>query len=227
MPKKRLLQFFAWSFSRFGDYQRCAKMAWYKHLDPNKPKFKPNPAMQRGTRIHKLGEDYSTGVIKKLPKELELFEDEFKELRKNKKKLKTEGQLALNRDWKECDWFGRDCWLRVKMDVYYFLTPTKLRMIDFKTGKVRPEHKKQLDLYATAGFALFPHVTHIEAELWYLDWGVEEKLDYTRKADFKNLKKYWLKQTKKMLADVTFQENPGNACTWCDFSKEKGGPCKY
>ena len=227
MPKKRVLQFEAWSYSRLTDYERCAKMAWFKYLDPNRPKFVPNKAMQRGTEIHTKAEKYAIGTLKRLPKELELFEEEFKALRKIKSKLSVEEQLALTSGWSPSDWFGPDTWLRVKMDLMYPPKVNRLKMVDHKTGKVRPENEKQCDLYATAGFALFPNVTHIEAELWYLDWGEIVALDYTRKDDFENLKKYWVKRTKKMLADKTFKENPGNACTWCDFSKSKGGPCKF
>lgn len=226
MPKKKVRKFEAWSFSRWSDYEKCAFMAFCKYLDPNKPKFVPNKAMQRGTDIHTKAEKYATGVIRKLPKELELFEDEFKALRKIKKKLKVEGQLTITADWEETGWFDRDAWLRVKMDLMYNVNAEHLKMIDHKTGRIRPEHENQLSLYALIGFVLFDEVEKIDAELWYLDEGEIIPFTYLRK-DFNKLKKAWEKRTKKMLTDTVFKPTPGNGCTWCDFSAAKGGPCKY
>ena len=63
----------------------------------------------------------------------------------------------------------------------------------------------------------------------YVDHGVlkpDAAKVFTRK-DIPALKKKWEGNSRAMLADGTFREKPGKACTWCAYSKGKGGPCKY
>ena len=78
MATKRLppRQFTSWSFSRYMDWRGCPAKAKYKHLD--KLAEPPNAAMERGSMIHKLAEDYTLGVLKRIPAELKAFADEFK-----------------------------------------------------------------------------------------------------------------------------------------------------
>lgn len=228
MPKKRAVTFTAWSFSRLSDYERCELLAYFKYLDPKRPKFKPNKAMQRGTEIHTEAQHFVEGRIKKLPESLDRFEEEFLDLRKIRKHVKTEGELAVDKNWSPTDWFAPNTWLRVKMDAMYQLPkkPKHLVMIDYKTGKINPAHEAQLDLYATVGLSLKPHIKTIDAELWYLDWGEVVAKSYTRK-DLPSLKKTWVKRSKRLLTDTKFAPSPGNHCTWCDFSAAKKGPCKF
>ena len=100
-------------------------------------------------------------------------------------------------------------------------------VIDYKTGKIRAEHEQQLDLYAIGAFATAPkNIERVRAELWYLDAGeINEKL-FTR-ADAEKLKKSWTKRAARMLKDRTFKPNPGDACRWCPYRKDKSGHCKY
>lgn len=223
-----------WSFSRWSTYQKCPALAKYKFID--KLPEPSSPPMERGTAIHKLAEDYTLGTLKKLPPELKLFTDEFKQLRKEKHRH-IEEQWAFRRDWTECDWFDKDCWVRIKLDAAYInVKYNALIPIDHKTGKFRPENNEeymlQLELYALAGLAKFPDVEVVSPRLWYLDSGIihpnpaEEELIYTP-ADKPRLIKLWNQRTKPMLHDTTYKPKPNHGCTWCTFSKAKGGPCKF
>jgi hypothetical protein len=107
------------------------------------------------------------------------------------------------------------------------------KIIDFKTGKVRPENVEQLDLYAAVAIAHAPdHVQVIDAELWYLDWGEIIRRTYSR-ADALQLQKKYKKDKAvlRMLSDTTFKPTPGNHCRWCFFGQAKKGEgpglCKY
>lgn len=231
MPTKPIKQFTAWSYSRLNDYEKCPLMAKLKHLD--KHKEPGNKAMDRGAMIDKLAEDYSTGVISKLPEELKLFKKEFAELRKIKKLLNVQQNLALDVNWQPTDWFAPNAWLRIKMDVYYDLTKQAIRkIIDYKTGQIRGENQAQLELYAVGGLAYAPKsIETFETELWYLDQGHIEPMVYTRD-EASQLKAIWLRKTKKMFADKSFKPTPGDHCRWCWFGQSKkqaGGPglCKY
>lgn len=236
-PKTALVK--SWSFSRWNEYRGCPAKFKYKALD--KLPEPPSPAMERGTAIHKLAEDYTNGKLRTLPAELKLFKDEFKALRGQKVKM-VEEQWAFKSDWsltKWNDWSG--CWLRVKLDVAYINAEhNALVPIDHKTGKFRDEKNDeyllQLDLYGVAGFAQVPTVDVVSPRLWYIDQGrvfpdpdandAEEEIEYFPK-DIKLMRKKWEDRVKPMFMDRTFKPTPGDACRFCHFRKSNGGPCKY
>lgn len=232
MPTKAQQRFNAWSYSRLGDYKACPLKAKLKHLD--RIKEPGSPAMDRGSAIHKLAEQYATGQLKKLPAELQLFKAEFAELLKRKKVLQAEQQLAFDKGWRPCDWFGPQTWVRVVMDLFYVdADGVTAHVIDWKTGKVRDEHEEQLELYAIAAFIVGPPTLEtVETTLAYLDQGEVTQKTYTR-AEAEALKAKWEKATRRMLTDTTFKPTPSHdACRWCWFGqsgKVKGGPgvCKF
>ena len=155
-PTKAIKMIVAWSFSRLDTYLGCPQKAKFKFLD--KLPEPPAPALERGSAIHKLCEGYLIGTIKRLPKELKLFAEEFKALRKIAKHLQVEAELAFDKDWKPVGWFAYDCWCRIKVDLMYddpYETDTRA-VTDWKTGK-RPDRAdwlepklRQVTLYAAA-----------------------------------------------------------------------------
>jgi hypothetical protein len=222
MPIKTLKRLESWSYSRFKDYTKCPKYAFYKHIE-KKQKEPGSKAMDRGLLIHKLAEDYAGGVLKKLPKELEAFKQEFAELKKSNPNL--EQQWTLTDKWRSTGWFDRDAWLRIKVDVAYFQCDDVMVVIDHKTGRTDSQYQDQLELYALAAFVLYRKVKKVITKIWYLDEGEEIVQEYER-TDFEKLKKKWLAKTKPMLTDTAFYPKPGDYCRFCIWSgKHKGGPC--
>lgn len=212
----------AWSYSRYRDYEKCPLLAKFKHVD--RLKEPPNEAMERGTLIHKLAEDFALKRIKKLPPELKQFKAKFTALQKQK--LLVEEQWAFNDKWGRVDWFARDAWCRVKMDASYQFKK-EVVVIDHKTGRYREgEYTEQLELYALAALLIYTSADTVSCRLWFLDSGDEATYTATR-ADIEELKKKWVARTKPMLNDKRFAPKPGNHCRWCHFSKAKGGKCKF
>jgi RecB family exonuclease len=229
----------SWSFSRYRDYVQCPAKAKFKHVD--KLKEPSNAAMERGTAIHKLAEDFVKGVLKKLPPELNAFKEDFtREAKLYKSKqwpVFVEDSWTLKADWTETQWNDwAEAWLRVKLDYAEFTECGTLVVVDHKTGKQRPDDEaayvEQLQLYALAGLILVREAQRVKPMLRYLDEGTifppvdEDPLIYER-ADLDKLKKLWLKKTKKMLADTRFDPTPNAKCRWCHFRKSNGGPCQY
>jgi hypothetical protein len=140
-PKIRPLT--AWSFSRYSDFKTCKALFMYKHLMGMKEPG--NDAMQRGTDIHKMGEQFLKGITPKLPAELSLFPDEFKQVKKEKVKS-VEDTWVWTQDWKQetvfNDWAG--AWVRIKIDVCYINVKENVSVpIDLKTGKIRDERQAE------------------------------------------------------------------------------------
>jgi RecB family exonuclease len=224
----------SWSFSRYNVYRECPAKAMYKFI--LKLKEPGSEAMDRGTAIHLLAENYVKGIAKKLAPELTLFKEEFAALKKQKVKF-VEESWTFKSDWTQTtfnDWNG--AWLRVKLDVAYInVEHNALVIIDHKTGKIRDnkteEYKEQLELYALAGLKQHPTVELVSPRLWYLDQGViypdmDQEIVFERK-DEAYLDKLWRGRVKAMLTDTTFKPRPGSACTYCHFKKGNNGPCKY
>ena len=229
MVKEVVKKITAWSFSRLQDYRKCPFFAKCKHVD--KLKEPGNEAMDRGSTIGKMAEDFILGRIKACPLEIAAFEEEFLELRK--RKAVTEEQWAFNAAWEETGWFDNDAWCRIKTDIYSLDRKTNILLVaDNKTGKIREEHLEQLKLYALGGLMKFPTVDAVDVRLWYLDHGVEvpgidDKPAIYPRSSIKSLQAYWQKETKAMLADTRFAPKPSSNCRYCHFRKSNGGPCTY
>lgn len=219
-PPKKIT---SWSYSRYSCYTKCPAKAKYKFID--KLPDPGGPAMERGNVIHKEAEDYTLGNIKKIPTSLIKFQDEFVELKKSKPMV--EQTWAFTKDWIKTvynDW--THCALRIKADATCLEGDDYLHVIDHKTGKMYADNKEQLELTAAAAPILFPKVKKILTHLWYLDSGdvVTEVFDAK---DAPAMRKAWDKRVEPMLNDTRFAPKPSHECSWCPFSKSKGGPCKF
>ena len=220
----------AWSYSRYQCYSGCAFQA---HCKYNEKLPEPEvPAMQRGTAIHKMCEDFLNdgGRVKK---DIKLFSNELKELRRSN--AVAEAEWAFTKTWQPTAWFDPwgakkpVVWMRAKIDALVDAENSEdgvMRIIDFKTGKVRDNYMEQLELYAVSGFAQRKKVKKIKTELWYLDHGVVHEEEFDRK-HFPALKQLWNDRTRPMMNDVVYAPKPSFKCRWCSFSKDKGGPCKF
>ena len=210
------------SFSRWSLYDQCPARFKYATLD-KLPEVR-GPALERGTLIHDEAEAYLKRELKKLPMSLERFQKDFERLRRVR--AKSEVQVAVNESWEEVEWFAPEVWLRAVFDA--LLVKKRVAwMIDFKTGKQRATHEAQLELYGAVGFSILPQVNVIAGELWYLDTGHVEVMEYEREADAERLKELWVERLRPLFGDEIFAPNPGPLCKWCSFSKAKGGPCKF
>lgn len=216
----------AWSYSRWQCYEECPRKAKYKFID--KLKEPGSAAMDRGTAIHKMAEDYITGKTSKLATELKLFQHELAYLKKAG--AQCEQEWAFTSAWQPTGWFDNDAWWRVKTDVCLELTPGEFTVQDHKTGKYNDSHHLQLDAYGLAAFLKYPHAETVYSVINYLDIGPNAELPTEKAYDRKQLpalKKDWIKRTKPMLSDTTFAPRPGNYCRWCHFRKGNGGPCQF
>lgn len=217
----------SWSFSRWSDYDQCPRKAKLKHID--KIKEPPNKAMERGSTIDKLAEEFLTGKLKKLPEELKLLKKEYTDMKKLKPKCQS--LWALDKNWRPTDWFDwKNAWVRIKTDAEARLKddPTTLLIDDTKTGKPRGGYGNQLSLYALGGFLMYPTVKKIMTRLLFTDHGPDATVsgEYAR-SDVEVLQRDWEERTKAMLSDTRFAPKPGYYCKWCFDSRANGGKCKF
>lgn len=225
VTRQPLVQLTAWSYSRYNDYEKCPLLCKLKHVE--KRKEPENEAMARGSAVHGMVEQFLTKKVKILPSDLGKFKGQFSPMRRAK--VLCEQEWAFDNKWRRVDWFSKDAWLRMKVDIHYvvkLLTKKAVRIIDIKTGKPHDEHVQQRELYAIGALLIYPEIDGVQVAHWYLDSGNKYGELYLRK-QLEDLKKSWLKRTKAMLADTRFAPRPGNYCRWCHFRASNGGPCVY
>lgn len=222
-------RFTAWSYSRYKEWRECPLRAYLKHI-AKLDEVERSPAMVRGETIHKQAESYVRGDLRRLPKELRSFTQEFAALRKVK--AIPEGEWAFDVQWNPVPWKDWNrAWCRMKLDAHHLATPTRARVIDYKTGKIYGDNEEQVELYVVGGFATYPQAKEVEVQLWYTDQGLllpkqESDRVYTAKEGEK-LKRAWRVKVTPMLSEKTFPPRPGPYCGRCSFSKANGGPCKF
>lgn len=227
---------FSWSFSRYTAYNDCPRSAYYKFIE--KRPEPGSPAMDRGTAIHKLAEDYILGKIKELPSELSQVRAQVQTLRKSFREdansVVVEDTWAFKEDWSITswdDWYG--CRLRIKVDAARFVNKKAMVITDWKTGKFRPgdlyTYEQQLKLYVLGAFLRYPELERVSPRLVYTDEGkiFPEVPDIWERKSVPMLQSFWTDTTKRMLNDTVYEPTPGNACRWCYFRKSNGGPCQY
>lgn len=247
--------FTSWSFSRWNDWMQCPYRARLKYLDklvtPEMLKrqadvaagrVEPGP-LEHGEEVAKEAEKFLKTKSSRTPVPMSLMPlaKEYRALRDHGN-LSVEQSWGFTREWKPCsptDW--NNCWLRVKIDVSYVEQQKlgraqyvdTLHIKDNKTGKYNDrkleEYKMQLQLYGVAGLTLMPTVSKVTAQLLYSDIGVlhpEEPMIYTPD-ELTSLQALWDKRVRPMFNDKRFVPRPGYYCRWCDFSKAKGGPCRF
>lgn len=242
----------AWSFSSEKQWQEC-EARWYYGKVLKLPEGAKGHALVRGSEIHTEAEVYLKTNRGEVPHSLQLFTEEFVDLRK--RQAASEAQWAFRRDWTPCEWFAKDTWLRVMLDTYYtfeFEGDEAAKVIDFKTGKIREGYGEQLELYALSSFKKFPDVRFVIPELWFIDegqivGGTERTMDmpdvqpiYERGRDEAKLQKKWEKRgdalvefaEKCMADDFEPTPTPDNwRCKWCPYSQQHSNlnnpPCPH
>lgn len=222
------------SFSRLQDFEKCKKLAKLKYIDkvpePDRPlpPGKTEHANDRGTRIHDAAELFVRGGVE-LIEELELFSEEFHELRDlfEEGRVQLEGEWAVDLDWNPVAWNSNDAWCRMKLDAMVLSEDgTHARVIDYKTGRRHGneiKHTEQGQIYQLSTFLRFPEVQDITVEFWYTDQDETDIKRYTRAQGTSYFDKY----NDRLLAVtncVDFPPNPNAfSCKWCPYN---GNECK-
>lgn len=223
----------SWSFSRWDSYRQCAKKYKAQYIDNDKRLKEPRPApgtpetpMQRGDRIHKLGEAYLKGKLAEVPEEFNKFAESLQLFKSEN--ASSEEAWAFDENWEPCEYWDRSvvnpC--RMKIDTHVVVEDGfLLKIVDFKTGKTKDFNiEPQLELLAIGGMIRYPEVKRVEAEFWFIDSGDIRSLVYGGWQ--KNvLMANWKRRTKNMFNDTEFAASPGPFCQWCLLAPQNGGDC--
>jgi hypothetical protein len=228
-----------WSFSTYTQYLKCPFSVCLQNVQRIRMPEERSETMMRGSDAHLAAKEYvSTKVQPMLPQSLQVFQPELDALRKAK--AMVEQEWAFNRNWQLTTWLANDVWVRMKVDAIK-TTQKLISIIDYKTGRVYPDHKQQRSLYALGGLLLIKlgrlqyidkkgkinnvsQDASVAAAHYYLDTTQRAEETFTS-ARLPMLKSEWETRTKEMLEDTNFNTITGTHCRWCKFRKSNGGPC--
>jgi hypothetical protein len=216
----------SWSYSRYADYKQCPLRFKLKYLDKI-PEGVVNPAMERGSAIHKEGELYlKDSTIDTVPASYQYFAEEMKQLKSLSPMV--EQQWGFTKKWEPTDWFSKKTWVRIIADVAVLYDDDTAEVIDFKTGRKYDINEEQVELFGAATLKKFSNLKEIQVRLWYLDQPTDNEVlrTYTAK-DGELIRKDWEKKVIPMFNDRRFAPTPNTKCRWCSYAKDKGGPCPY
>lgn len=211
-----------WGFSKLDVFRTCHAKFKFQFID--KLSSDGSPAMERGQRMHENIESYLNGWTQELIPENAKWKEALDALKQ--KQFRAEQALGFDNLWKPLpNWFHEKTWLRVKMDASY-KEATKGKAIDFKSGKYRIPSTEQIELYAISLHALNPELEEVGAEFWFLDTG--DIYDKIYLADqLIALRSKYERYAAPLYTEEAWQPQPSNDCRWCQYSKTKGGPCKF
>ena len=211
-------------FSKLDCFRECPQKFKFQFID--KLPQPSSPALERGSALHDACETYVRGWSKELPESLERWKEGLDYLIS----MKAVPELAwgFDKDWNLLpNWLDKSCWLRVKLDVYFFLDEETLVVIDYKSGKYRVPSQEQNELYAISGHAAFPHVKKVITAYWFLDQ-TEAPYETTYMADhLVLLRKKYEDYFAPLFEEEEWAPTPSRNCRWCSYAKHNGGKCEY
>ncbi len=212
-----------WSLSALSSYEKCPAQYKYRHIERLPVNFKSDAAA-RGTELHATIESFLKGTITELPNEINFYTQYLTQLKG--REIYPEHKVALTRDWEVTEWDGDLCWYRGIFDLKISGAGDEVTIIDWKTGKIYPEHDDQKSLYSLAAFSESPTVQRVRAIHVYLDLGKNREKTYDRQ-QLHELRASWNSRVLKLEQETEWLPNPNFMCRYCSFSRMNGGPCKF
>lgn len=232
------MSFIALSWSRLSDYNQCPLKFKLKYIDKS-AKFKEDegssPHLVRGSNVHKALENYvvqkqSNGALEvkitSLP-EVEAtkpFVDRFLD---GYTVVIPETQIAIDKNWNRVEWFSKDAYYRVIMDLIA-LRKTDWAIIDYKTGKMRdydagPSGMGQLHLSGGVALHLWPEVPKGQTAYAYVDHKRTIVKDFTQDDKMK-IRQHFDAEHEKVNSDKEFRPTVNEFCKWCPATRDM---CPY
>lgn len=169
---------FTWSYSRLKNYETCPKRHY--HYDIAKDIHEPETAqVSEGHIAHKAFEErIAKGT--KLPLPLLQHETLMKKLASMPGQVYAEQRLALTREFKPVDFFGKDVWFRTVID-FCNIRGAVATVADYKTGKPAQD-PTQLALMSATVMHYDQNIELVRSILLFVNHDKTERVDFNRGA---------------------------------------------
>lgn len=208
------------SYSSIKKYLECPRAYFHSYIE-RRPDA-PTAPMMRGTRLHKLAEDYmNAGPEVPVPYDVKKIGLKLYQLREQR--AAAEDVWLLDHHWIPVE-NQEVAKIKAVIDVHR-MDKDVLHLHDYKSGREYPSHADQLELYAAIGLCKYPNAKRAESSAIYIDSGregaqrsiIREMLPYFRDK--------WGGYITRMDNDTAFAPTAGSYCGRCNHSSKNGGPC--
>jgi hypothetical protein len=210
------------SYSAISVYKECPARYAYRYIA--KLPEPSSAAMDRGTRLHKLCEDYVTDTRPEVAPPYDVRRIALKLYQLRTKRALPEREWHVTRDWEACEKDDPNSWIKAIVDVHY-VEKEIILLHDYKSGREYPSHADQLELYAAMGLCQYPDARRAVSSPLYIDSGVEGRQRSIIRDMLPAITRKWGGLIGRMEGDAALLPTPGGHCKRCAFGVSKGGPC--
>lgn len=194
----------------------CPHQYYHRYILKDLP-FEKTAAMDYGNKVHEAME-LRVGAKKPLHPDFahwEPFATPFDSI----PEVKCEQKLGITCTGVACDFWAKDVWLRVKVDVSV-VAFQRAFVTDWKTGNSKYEDRFEIDVQAMLLHALHPDLKQI---FGYYAWLKDNRLG--PRHDLSDTRATWnkvngiIKNIERDRARGEFEKRQGPLCGWCDVVK--------
>jgi PD-(D/E)XK nuclease superfamily len=209
------------SYSSLKRYKECPARYYYSYI--MKIPEESSAAMDRGTRLHSLCENYMrAGPDIPVPYDIRKIGIKLYQLRTVK--AVPEETWLLDADWNPTEDIER-AKLKAIIDVHWRDNDV-LRLHDYKSGRPYPDHESQLEFYSAVGLRRFEDARRAESSAIYIDTGFEGSSRSIIREMLPPVIERWQTLMDKLDGDGRFLPSAGGHCKWCPYRSDKGGECE-
>lgn len=223
----------ALSWSRVSDYLQCPRKFYLKYIEKGFPAEDVSKSIHlvKGAEMHKQMEQYVYAKINGKPYEIPAStacRDTFPmvdRIMSNLNQVWPERQVAVNSDWKQAEWFGKDVAWRSIWD-FSGVNPGEALIIDWKTGKVQEygeEEPGQLHLSAAMAMDIYDveRVTIFYAFIEHKLIKPAGGMTLTRENDYQPIRQHFTQIYDKVNAETAWKPEVNQYCNWCPATKQQ------
>lgn len=210
------------SYSGLKLYKTCPKAWADQYISGNRRSS--GAAAQRGTKIHDLIEQFYKQRI--WPNNQPVLRPWERQLRGLLKYNPTaEADLAVDKDWNPVGFEDDNAYLRGKADLLFWKPENERHIVDWKTGRIYPDHEHQGKTYFALDAATSRESDKTIVTMVYLD--KKETREWTYRPNELDETIEELRYDIEILrADEEYKPTPSlDACNYCPLSWRNGGKC--
>lgn len=221
MPDPDIFVIPNWSYSRLRKFEMCGFQALQVNVLKTVTEVE-GEALTNGKIVHKIAEDYLVkgATIPKGHSYLEPALEPFFKIRGNNQiKLYVEHEMAIDRKFDPCAWYGPRTWGRARADALA-IEGSKAVIADFKTGKYNPDAIEQLKLTAVLVFRHFSWLREVDLIARFLSPGAAVPVEHAH-LTVDEIPAIWssfvdrLQPMAHAYQTSEWRKKPGPYCKWC------------
>ena len=220
------------SWSRWSDFDQCPRKFYLKYVEKS-ANFKEDPKdkgihLIRGEQLHKQLENYllhKSDEMRGIPTprpamspETESVTPLIDQLLMTSEAVLPESQIAINRDWKQVEWFDKKAAIRAILDLIAMRKDHAI-IWDYKSGKYKPyaDECGQLHLSAAIIIAL-KGFDYVDVSYLFLDEKKPEGIRVTQERA-REVIKIFDQRYEQVNSEVQWNPKRNEFCGFCNATK--------